>query len=140
MSCRGVTLHTRAASAAESRSRWMTSPSFAMSTWARMSCASASATSAPLPCPASSRSQEATSVRVGSHHVNKSDRWLIPDHDARSWLAGGPLPRALRSRQRLPIRHFHAHVVARDAAGAQVGPLPGDLDGDRLDLLAGALD
>src|SRR6266498_3593414 len=48
MSWRGVTLQTRAASAAERRRRRMTSPSFAMSTWARISWASSSATSLPF--------------------------------------------------------------------------------------------
>jgi len=35
----------------------------------------------PFQDPAPSRSQEATSVLGRPEHVNKSDRWLIPDHE-----------------------------------------------------------
>src|SRR4030088_2754861 len=113
----------------------MTSPSFAMSTWARTSCASRSATTT---CrspsrPASSRSQEATSVLGGAERVKKWDRWLILG--PRSRLARGLLPCALRRCDRLAKGDLHAHVVARDPARREVGPLTSDLDGERVSHL-----
>src|SRR5258707_9063727 len=116
MSCRGVTLQTRAASAADSRRRWMTSPSFAMRVCARMSCASRpsrSATVLPFPTsdrPVDPRSWEATSVLAAAERVKNEDRWLIPDHDVDRLARRLLLRLALRRSERLAVRDLHVHV------------------------------
>src|SRR2546423_3490264 len=128
MSCRGVTLQTRAASAADRRSRWITSPSFAMRTWDRMSCASPSATLLPFSrrprCAVAGGDECAWSLRA-CQEVGQ-----VADTGPR--LAGRGLAcrllLALRRGERLAVGDLHVDVVVRDPARREVGPLPRDLD------------
>src|SRR2546425_7221108 len=113
MSWRGVTLQTRAASAAERRRRASTSPSFAISTWVSASCVWASATG--LCSPVSNSDGECC---WRTNHV--SMRWT----DIETWLlAGTSNGRALR----LPIRHLDRRVIPGELRAVEFRPEPAHL-------------
>src|SRR5437867_11491860 len=117
MSWRGVTLQTRAASAAERRRRASTSPSFAISTWVSASCVWASATG--LCSPVSNSDGECC---WRTNHV--SMRWT----DIETWLlAGTSNGRALD----LPVRHLDRGVIPGELLAVELRPEAADLDADR---------
>src|SRR2546429_557434 len=117
MSCRGVTLQTRAASAAERRRRARTSPSLAIRTCVSASCVWASATGH---CSPVSNSDGECCWRT--NHV--SMRWT----DIETWLlAGGSYRRALD----LPVRHLDRGVIPGELRAIEFGPEAADLDSHR---------
>src|SRR6266542_725691 len=134
MSCRGVTLQTRAASAAESRSRRMTSPPLAIRTNASASGPSGSPKCAsPIRTGARAAVTEGAIVSLAAGRVNNRNRWLIQDQDREDWRLAGSPPAPARWRfYHLPNRHTHRDVIAPEPAGGDIGPLPGHLHGDRL--------
>src|SRR5438128_10622897 len=114
MSWRGVTLQTRAASAAERRRRASTSPSLAIRTCVSASCVWASATG--LCSPVSNSDCECCWWR---NHV--SMRWT----DIETWLlARGPYRRALD----LPVRHLDRGVIPGEPRTIALRPEASDLD------------
>src|SRR6266542_5792180 len=130
MSWRGVTRHTRAASAAESRRRATTSPSLATRTCASASRPSVSATGLTF-----SPARWAARRERGIDAVKMS----TDPTDGRKAYGSGPAgarPRAARHRrrhQRLAVGDLHRRPVAADRAlPVEVGPEPAHLDGDRL--------
>src|SRR4051794_7786659 len=130
MSCRGVTLQTRAASAAESRRRDRTSPSLAIRIRASASRLSASGT-APLRFPGLTRNRasECADVPRGVGHMSTTETDVPP---ARTALA-----RELASRlQGLAVRDLDRHVVARRLSAVPLRPHAQDLDADGLPDLA----
>src|SRR5690348_6804691 len=120
MSCRGVTLQTRAASAAESRRRDSTSPSLAIRIRARTSRVSDSAMRSPS---ASAASDRATAeMVVGARgRVNKRDRWRFDTH------VPGLAARRLQS---LAVRDLHGRVIAAELLPVPLRPHAQDLDAD----------
>src|SRR6059058_5769431 len=116
MSLRGVTLHTRAASAAERRRRARTSPSLAIRTCVSASCVWASATG--LCSPVSNSDCECCWSR---NHV--SMRWT----DIETWLlARGPYRRPLD----LSVRHLDRGVIPGEPRAVELRPEASDLDAD----------
>src|SRR5512135_3207766 len=123
MSWRGVTLQTRAASAAERRRRASTSPSLATRIRASTSRVSASATTLPFDGrPAMETTGVLRMFGVWSAHVNNRDRCEPEGHDLA--LRGGL--------QGLAVRHFHGGVIAAQLAAVPIRPEPDDLDADRV--------
>src|SRR6266542_2606464 len=122
MSCRGVTLQTRAASAAESRSRRMTSPPLAIRTNASASGPSGSPKCAsPIRTGARAAVTEGAIVSLAAGRVNNRNRWLIQDQDREDWRLAGSPPAPARWRfYHLPNRHPHRDVIAPEPALADI--------------------
>src|SRR2546430_9841852 len=116
MSCRGLTLHTRAASAAERRRRARTSPSLAIKTCVSASCVWASATG--LCSPVSNSDGECCWWR---NHVS------MRLTDIETCLLAG---RSNRGALDLPIRHLDRGVIPRELRAVDFRPEPADLDAD----------
>src|SRR3989442_12594397 len=115
MSWRGVTLQTRAASAAERRRRPSTSPSFAIRTCASASRVSGSATALQTPLTPDS----AIECCRRTIHVSMTRT------DIETWLlASSPNGRALA----LPVRDLDRGVIPREAGALELGPKSPDLD------------
>src|SRR2546422_7662858 len=116
MSWRGVTLQTRAASAAERRRRPSTSPSFAIRTCASASRVSGSATALQTPLTPDS----AIECCRRTIHVSMTRT------DIETWLlASSPNGRALA----LPVRDLDRGVIPREAGALQLRPNPAHLCG-----------
>src|SRR2546425_1398135 len=114
MSWRGVTLQTRAASAAERRRRPSTSPSFAIRTCASASRVSGSATALQTPLTPDS----AIECCRRTIHVSMTRT------DIETWLlASSPNGRALA----LPVRDLDRGVIPREAGAPQLRPKSPDL-------------
>src|SRR5687767_9239911 len=110
MSWRGVTWQTRAASAAESRSREMTSPSFATRTCARAVRPSVSATFPPWPGCLPARGGIVSSP---AQRVNGPNTWRLLRHA-------------------LPVGDLHGGPVGLETPLlVEIGPQADHLDGDR---------
>src|SRR2546425_8216099 len=109
MSWRGVTLQTRAASAAERRRRPSTSPSFAIRTCASASRVSGSATALQTPLTPDSAIECCRRTIHASMTRTDIETWL---------LASSPNGRALA----LPVRDLDRGVIPREAGGPQLGP------------------
>src|SRR5882672_3583155 len=115
MSWRGVTLQTRAASAAERRRRPSTSPSFAIRTCASASRVSGSATALQTPLTPDS----AIECCRRTIHVSMTRT------DIETWLlASSPNGRALA----LPVRDLDRGVIPREAGAIELSPKSPDLD------------
>src|SRR5206468_11034844 len=118
MSCRGVTLQTRAASAADSRRRERTSPSLAMSTRARTSRISVSATERRF---FGSRSAMSRTATDGTQRPT----------------GGGSDLRAGWCLERLAVGDLHGRMKTAQLAAFPVGPKTRDLDAQRRLHIAG---
>src|SRR3989442_8922584 len=109
MSWRGVTLQTRAASAAERRRRPSTSPSFAIRT-----CASASRVSGSAPALQTPLTPD-SAIECCRRTIHVS----MTRTDIETWLlASSPNGRALA----LPVRDLDRGVIPREAGAPQLGP------------------